>query len=79
MNKTKHTSEWQPIETAPKDGQAIILWPYDHYSIWDGASIGEVVCGFYSKDDDEWNNPEERRKFNPTHWMPLPSPPETTP
>ena len=76
-------SEWQPIETAPKDGSYILI-----------AGEGRVTIGFYHEDkgktliadakpywqdydrsywdrfetDDSW--------FAPTHWMPLPEPPQ---
>lgn len=65
-------SEWQPIETAPKDGTPII-----------GAIRGSVayVCWFQ---EDAWvfwesdgrPNLPVRMAFSPTHWMPLPEPPK---
>jgi hypothetical protein len=60
-------SDWQPIETAPKDGSVICCAEY-----WDGGWI------FWP---DYWRKYLEpygegfggcRR---PTHWMPLPEPP----
>lgn len=65
---------WQPIETAPKDSQAILLWPYCPYS-WKGRAQKEVVLGYYTVDE-EWYNPEQLETFEPSHWMPLPAPPE---
>lgn len=76
--------EWQPIETAPKDGTNIMVWA-------DGYSWPEVVR--YEKYDDEdakeigsegyWTFSEEllASVANPeedlmTHWMPLPKAPE---
>jgi hypothetical protein len=35
----------------------------------------EVVLGYRTMDD-EWYNPEQRETFEPTHWMPLPEPPQ---
>ena len=68
-------SEWQPIETAPRDGTAILVWPgvlftemtYFHTSVvrwhdWKEAWI--EASG------------EEYNTFYPTHWMPLPPPPK---
>jgi DNA-binding XRE family transcriptional regulator len=68
-------SEWQPIETAPKDGTDIIVC-----SAWimaDGAyRIGWVADGYF--DGDCWVfgsfdvDPEDYSA--PTHWMPLSAP-----
>ena len=80
--------DWQPIETAPRDGTVIDLWvggarfadcrwgKPDHCcgeagqycdSEWHGQPEGWVVTDWNEVlcvDDD------------PTHWMPLPAPPE---
>jgi hypothetical protein len=67
-------SEWQPIETAPKDGTHIILfWPYvtdeGHVTsgYWYLPGEGEIA-GWHSWDVNGYATP-------PTHWMPLPAPP----
>lgn len=69
-------SEWQPIKTAPTDGTAVLLWPYVHFDIFLGKSPGEVTIGFFSDVHQDWYNPELKATFSPTHWMPLPEPPE---
>jgi hypothetical protein len=69
------TGVWQPIETAPKDGTAILLWPYNPGDAYGGYALKEVALGYYTPDE-EWFNPEQRCPFEPTHWMPLPEPPE---
>jgi hypothetical protein len=65
-------SEWQPIETAPKDGTRVIarqgftvdtmFWSK---RIWAGGG-GWVsdICR------------SETYVYSPTHWMPLPDPPQ---
>lgn len=62
-------SDWQPIETAPKDGTRVLVadedvwmavaryWPCNSYWIEDAASGMKL-------------NP-------PTHWLPLPPPPQS--
>lgn len=59
-------SEWQPIETAPKDGrQVLIACPeYIHIAFWNGAS---------------WDDGDFQDNLGTfwTHWMPLPNPPAT--
>jgi hypothetical protein len=64
---------WQPIETAPKDGKAIIAWPV--YS--EPHSVATVrwetmkrIPGRWSVAGGSWPAPR-----TPTHWMPLPEPP----
>ena len=67
-------TEWQPIETAPKDGTPVLLWPFAPQDFWAGYAPQEVCLGFNALDEG-WFNPEQRCAFEPTHWMPLPAPP----
>lgn len=62
-------TDWQPIETAPKDGE-LLAWVRT-------AAGGRVAtiewCGgqwVESYDLAGW-----MPKYGPTHWMPLPEPP----
>lgn len=66
--------EWQPIETAPRDNSAVLLYvPME--------TIHFVATAFWDTVKQDWfvawtglDNPRAK-VFNPTHWMPLPSPP----
>ena len=65
--------EWQPIETAPKDGTEVIL-----------CANGSVVTAWYCGETCLWPHDEayseEGEACNvgmPTHWMPLPPKPIT--
>jgi hypothetical protein len=62
---------WQPIETAPKDGTEVDLWVPD-----DGRFTN---CWFM---DGIWLQTEDGNTYStggaPTHWMPLPQPPQAT-
>lgn len=64
-------SEWQPIETAPKDGRDILLWP----TRWPRKKID---LGFWNDGSGSWSlsTDIEYSPQNPTHWMPLPEPPK---
>lgn len=79
----KALEDWQPIETAPRDGTHILI------------AFGEdvVASACYTANDDEthpWKfvdqqgkglpifNGARDDKYGPTHWMPLPSAPHTT-
>ncbi len=75
-------SEWQPIETAPKDGQHVLLAITE-----DGPpGLGYVSEGYYEEDGDRgwysanthWTDSYDGSLF-PSHWMPLPKPPEAAP
>jgi len=69
-------SEWQPIETAPKDGSSVLAYaplstdphradkPYRILPMrWDESQCWRTdIMPFV--------------RFSPTHWMPLPAPPE---
>jgi hypothetical protein len=68
-------SDWQPIETAPKDGTNIILllrgWP----TVGWYTDIKHYVHGKLSYEHSGWKIPWGsfgRDKDEPTHWMPFP-------
>lgn len=67
-------TQWQPIETAPKDGTEILLFDPDNSDDHNGG----VAQGYFSMKDggrNEWVS-MVFKTCKPTHWMPLPSPPE---
>lgn len=68
------SAEWQPIETAPKDTWVIAFIPWvsqvrqARYNTIRPGRVGWKVC--YSTGQPMCVEGE------PSHWMPLPSPPE---
>ena len=64
---------WQPIETAPKDGTHILLfiedqvtegwWEEAYGGTWDTTSLSSHGCGCCADDNEE-----------PTHWAVLDTP-----
>lgn len=74
-------SEWQPIETAPKDGTIIL--------VSDKRSVSAAYWGLAPRASGlvdrnyPWTMLDETNGLNgwmdgpsgPTHWMPLPAPP----
>jgi hypothetical protein len=58
--------DWQPIDAAPMDGTEVLVWDGDHHwlAVW--------RCH-----EDVWWSMGEGVVF-PTHWMPLPPPPNLT-
>ena len=63
-------SEWQPIETAPKDGTEILAWSRREgvFVVFWYTLMGGWCWTAHDLDGDE--------TMNPTHWMPLPELPE---
>ena len=76
-------SSWQPIETAPKDGTMILVSSTDQGVCcveWDCIAeafpMSPVNCGFYFPYSEQDECGGAVMVENPTHWMPLPTPPE---
>lgn len=76
-------ANWEPIDTAPRDGTYVIIW-----SGWFGgrATIASWDDDRYAnKPIPRWSSSERlygRRAFidiPPTHWLPLPTPPAGDP
>jgi hypothetical protein len=72
-------TQWQPIETAPRDGTKVLLF----FPRWkDGRVIGsyDVVEQFRNGKrefrTEKWSLPFfVVGEHEPTHWVPLPEPP----
>lgn len=66
-------NQWQPIETAPKDGAMFLLSfinLIEDKSIVVTTNWNDSINGFYLLSD-----LEKEGKIKITHWMPLPKPP----
>ena len=61
-------TEWQPIETAPRDGTEILC--YDSAVLY---GKGNIILNW---ENGSWVD-FYKRIYDPTHWMPNPKPPET--
>lgn len=61
--------DWQPIETAPKDGTSVIMAGFD---VW---GLDWLNVAFF--EDGQWQHEtgSEWGICPATHWMPLPEPP----
>ena len=62
--------KWQSLETAPKDGTFVLVAHMD----------GQITIRRHHERTDHWLDDEDfyMTDNHPTHWMPLPPPPETT-
>ena len=62
---------WQTIDRAPKDGTEVL--------VWDGP--GEPFVAFWHGKRSKWlwtvRDLNGDEVLSPTHWQPLPAPPET--
>jgi hypothetical protein len=63
-------NDWQPIDTAPKDGTRMLLYPGDAFDVETGSF--RDGCTTRPHNDDGY-------PLEPSHWMPLPKPPENQP
>jgi len=63
---------WQPIETAPRDGDWIIV-------VSGKNIIGDSDTPYLARWAQEWSSFRNglNNDTKPTHWMPLPTPPES--
>jgi hypothetical protein len=72
---------WQPIETAPKDGSAVLLSRADAGGSWIGKYYPVYTSGY--RPDNPWFSlmlnrdylPKPLKSSAPTHWAPLPAAP----
>jgi hypothetical protein len=64
---------WQPIETAPRDGTSILAICASAYSPVAGVTWWNEAWTHYSRPAEKWHGGVV--KWFPTHWMPLPQPP----
>ncbi len=84
MARDQHEVDWQPIETAPKDGTVII-----GYGLPPKATVNQRHFGSDVRTIKTWKLGDTigwsaRNRFGmftvgfePTHWMPLPEPPKS--
>ena len=67
-------TKWQPIETAPRDGTEILCFIPEH--TWGLLTVKEEYKVLRFIQGVTWANQGLYTEY-PTHWMPLPKPPET--
>jgi hypothetical protein len=72
-------SEWQPIDTAPKDGTQVLLYDpnladIDENDLDDRRIPTPQLVGWWRNKGWELVHYSAFR-YNPTHWMPLPDGP----
>ena len=68
-------SEWQPIETAPKDGTRMIFFAPGNKSRGEDYIDRQIVMKVDRWNENAWWQMRPRNPY--THWMPLPLPPVT--
>lgn len=66
--------DWQPIETAPKDGTKFDAWVPSRFG---GYRMADLSFGPRGKLRQHGELTAAELPRWPTHWMPLPAPPET--
>lgn len=83
-------SDWQPIETAPENEAVLIYDPYEHFGEGAFLSQSRPECFVAIREGGRWTSDLVEFEYGwastgsytvtqelfPTHWMPLPEPPE---
>lgn len=64
-----HKTAWRPIEEAPKDGTPILAWRY-------GWRHPKLIVWYGDWHTWMWHGVGARLNEQPTHFQPLPPPPE---
>lgn len=70
--------DWQPIDTAPKDSSKILGFLGDGDDFYGAGEIEIIEWGDHYEYGSGWLISREEQFAawcNPTHWMPLPTPP----
>lgn len=78
--------KWRPISEAPRDGTKILAWSEGRgarETYWRLYGVGspareDYIKGLGPSGAWDWVEPMNNwaASWNPTHWMPLPEPPE---
>ena len=68
-------SAWQPIETAPTNGDSVLLYYGSKYYIMEGRCFPRDT-GYSGGMSYSWVAALDMGDLEPTHWMPLPEPPK---
>jgi len=72
---------WKLIDTAPKNGESVLVYPPTwggktaSIARWDDDHFAKKPKPYWRRDDD-MNRASCSRSTPPTHWMPLPAPPD---
>lgn len=61
--------EWQPIETVPRDRSNVIVAQFFEGEWW-------IAVAWFDQWDGSWVESNIGFDCEPSHWMPLPKPPE---
>ncbi len=77
---------WMPIESAPKDGTRILLWPHMLAAHWEFGDEAWLIMHVHLNEDRTISDGPGAELFyclyanahgvEPTHWQPLPPPPQ---
>lgn len=75
-------SDWQPIETAPKDGTRVLLFINRTYGEkfilghWDDNKYSKNPRPYWTNDSQSAYGIVVTRENQPTHWIKIPEPPK---
>ncbi len=68
----KAKMEWRPIASAPLDGSPLLLFVPAEATL-----RRQMMVGGWDKANSRWTAIPTVYRINPTHWLPLPPPPQS--
>lgn len=88
--RVREVQQWQPIDTAPKEGRTLLLGYHNSHGNWRtvrGQWMSEAYIAEHWEDPDDiqpgWFETSVEAddipncwRIEPSHWMPLPAPPQ---
>ena len=78
INKDPANNSWMPVETAPKDKFVLLCGPSGYTTTPLVFTTGIMRSNYHAgRWIDHANDDLVDWGFEPTHWMPLPTPPES--
>jgi hypothetical protein len=69
-------TDWQPMESAPKDGRSMLLWARLRANPPESNDHFEVIGYFnHASGVERWKARETDEDLEPDYWAPIPKPP----
>ena len=79
VKRLREAAAWRPIETAPRDGTRVLVYPAWYDAKSNDYRAGEAYWQRMMRKPGRWATGASSLPYEPTHWLPLPQPPAKEP